>query len=103
MALERRLCRVQSVLLVPNAAGGGCRTRAPMIEDLRNVFDFRGQFRGPENQIVILTAVAIGVEGSDRANQFLPQDQEMADVVLTQQQVWRPIRLEERIESRNAT
>ena len=60
--------------------------------------DLLGLPARPQNQVIILAAIAIGIEAADAFRQFLLEHQEMADVVLGKQQIRSPIRLEERFE-----
>src|SRR4051794_6611906 len=69
-----------------------------MVEHARNVVNLLRIASCSQNQVIILTAVAIRVESADPLGQVLSQDQQVADVVFGQEQVRGPIRLEERIE-----
>ncbi len=58
--------------------------------------DLLGLPARPQDQVIILAAIVIRIEAADAFRQFFLEYKEMADVVLREQQIRSPIRLEER-------
>ena len=50
-----------------------------------------------QDQVVVLAPIILGTEAADGLDQRSPVDAEMADIVVSKQQIGGPIRLEERL------
>src|SRR5262245_29808251 len=64
---------------------------APMVEDLRDMFHTLGHFRDPQKQVEILTAIDVLVKTANVPKDSSPDDREMTQVIMRQEQLGRKI------------
>jgi len=75
-------------------AGGGTSMHPPVVQHLRHMGRTAGTFQQPQEQVVVLAAVALRAFAAHSIPQCLFEHRQMADVVAAQQVVRGVIRLE---------
>src|SRR6478752_5811231 len=92
--LERSFSGIERIVFVVDARSRGSRSRAPVIQDLGDMYDALGLLSSAQNQVVVLAAIESRVEEAGFSRQLLANHQQMANVVFRKQQIGRPIGFE---------
>jgi hypothetical protein len=94
--LDRASASLERVRLRVHRGGRGSLDRTPVVEDVRDVSDGvrRERCGDSQRQVPVLTAVVLASEAANRAKHLRPEDGEVADVVLAEQQRRVPVGLE---------
>ena len=97
MVLDRAARRGEDPAVVERDAGPEARVHvgAPVVEDAGDVDDGPRLPAHAEQQVVVLAAVGLGAEAADVLGQGPAKGHQVADVVLAEDEVGRPVGLEE--------
>ena len=94
MICQRLFGRRRHIGLGLRTAGGGTGMHPPVVQHLRHMGRAAGTFQQPQEQVVVLTAIALRAFAAKLIPQGFFEHRQMADVVAAQQVVRGVVRLE---------